>query len=132
MRNAGGLDAATVWAAEHGASSRSLDVDGESEDDSPANVGHRFRIHGRLEGNESQLPPVSPGPGMKLEPELLRQLVAHETEVDVRDVQFYIERDQIILRGTVGDEGERHEIEHLLRRIPGVRVVQNELRVQTV
>ena len=136
MRNARSDDQrirATVWAAEHGASSPDLDLDAESlaDDDSPANVGHRFRIHGRLEEAEAGSPLEVAQSGMKLDPEFLRRLVAHETEVDVRDVQIEMNREQIVLRGTVGDEGERHEIETLLARIPGVQVVQNLLRVQT-
>jgi hypothetical protein len=124
---------ATVWAAEHGASSLDLDLDAESlaDDDSPANVGHRFRIHGRLEESHASAPPAFPEPGMKLDPEFLRRLVARETEVDVRDVQIDVQREQLVLRGTVGDEGERVEIETLLARIPGIQTVQNLLRVQT-
>ena len=68
---------------------------------------------------------------MKLDPEFLRQLVAHETEVDVRDVHLAIEQQKIVLDGSVNDEGERQEIEALLARVPGVRAVDNRLRVHT-
>jgi hypothetical protein len=117
----------TVWAAEHGASE--LDED-ESPGDSAANVGHRFRIHGRL---TEETPEPLPGtrPGMKLDPEFLRQLVAHETEVDVRDVHLAIEQQRIVLDGSVNDEGERQEIEALLARVPGVSAIDNRLRVHT-
>jgi hypothetical protein len=115
----------TVWAAEHGASE--LDED-ESPGDSAANVGHRFRIHGRLT-EENPVPLPGTRPGMKLEPEFLRQLVAHETEADVRDVHLAIEQQKIVLNGSVNDEGERQEIEALLARVPGVSAIDNRLRV---
>jgi BON domain len=123
---------ATVWAAEHGASNPDLGLQrvGSGEDDSPANVGHRFRIHGRLT-DESPEPLPGTRPGMKLDPEFLRQLVAHETEVDVRDVHLVIEQQKIVLDGSVNDEGERQEIEALLARIPGVSAIDNRLRVHT-
>jgi hypothetical protein len=126
---------AAVWAAEHGASSPDLGLQRvgsaqDAHDDSPANVGHRFRIHGRL---TDETPEPLPGtrPGMKLDPEFLRQLVAHETEVDVRDVHLAIEQQKIVLDGSVNDEGERQEIEALLARIPGVSAIDNRLRVHT-
>jgi hypothetical protein len=123
---------AAVWAAEHGASNPELGLRqaGSDVDDSPANVGHRFRIHGRLtEETPEPLPELRPG--MKLDPEFLRQLVAHETEVDVRDVQLAIEQERIVLDGSVNDVGERQEIEALLARVPGVRGIDNRLRVHT-
>ena len=126
---------ATVWAAEHGASNPELGLqrvgnDQNDRDDSPANVGHRFRIHGRL---TDDTPEPLPGtrPGMKLDPEFLRQLVAHETEVDVRDVHLAIEQQKIVLDGSVNDEGERQEIEAVLARVPGVSGIDNRLRVHT-
>jgi hypothetical protein len=126
----------TVWAAEHGASNPELGLhrvgshQDDSRADSPANVGHRFRIHGRL---TDETPEPLPGtrPGMTLDPEFLRQLVAHETEVDVRDVHLAVEQQKIVLDGSVNDEGERQEIEALLARIPGVTAVDNRLRVHT-
>jgi hypothetical protein len=119
---------AAVWAAEHGASD--TDQVGEHQEDSPANVGHRLRIHGRLpDAMPESLPEVRPG--MKLDPEFLRQWLAHETEVDVRDVRLVIEQQNIVLDGSVNDEGERQEVEALLARLPGVRAVDNRLRVHT-
>ena len=114
---------ATVWAAEHGASNPDIGAN----DESPANVGHRFRIHGRLDEHDEPLLPDEPG--MKLEPEFLRRLVARESEVDVRDVNFKVEQQSIVLDGSVHDEGERQELESLLARIPGVRGIHNRLRI---
>jgi hypothetical protein len=136
MSDARDREEATVWAAEHGASNPELGLRrvGNAPDDgladSPANVGHRFRIHGRL-ADESHEPLPELKPGMKLDPEFLRQMVAHETEVDVRDVHLAIEQENIVLDGSVNDEGERQEIEALLARVPGVRSIDNRLRVHT-
>jgi hypothetical protein len=123
---------AAVWAAEHGASNPDLGLQqaGEHQKDSPANVGHRLRIHGRLpDAMPESLPELRPG--MKLDPEFLRHWLAHETEVDVRDLHLVIEQQNIVLDGSVNDEGERQEIEALLARLPGVRAVDNRLRVHT-
>lgn len=114
---------ATVWAAEHGASNPDIGAG----DESPANVGHRFRIHGRLEDNDEPLLPEAAG--MRLEPEFLRQLIARESEVDIRDVRFKVEQQSIVLDGSVRDEGERQELEALLARIPGVRGIHNRLQI---
>ena len=125
---------AAVWAAEHGASNPDLGlqpIGGGEDGGSPANVGHRFRIHGRLSPDETPPPLVEAPAGMKLDPEFLRQLVARETEIDVRDVQLAFEQEKIVLDGSVNDEGERLEIETLLARVPGVRAVDNRLRVHT-
>jgi hypothetical protein len=132
MSDARDRGGSTVWAAEHGASNPDpgLQRVDSHQDDSPANVGHRFRIHGRLT-DENPEPLPGTRPGMKLDPEFLRQLVAHETEVDVRDVHLAIEQQKIVLDGSVNDEGERQEIEALLARIPGVTAVDNRLRVHT-
>ena len=115
---------ATVWAAEHGASNPDIGA----SDESPANVGHRFRIHGRLEEHDQE-PLLAEEPGMRLEPEFLRRLVARESEVDIRDVKFKVEQQSIVLDGSVHDEGERQELEALLARIPGVRGIHNRLRI---
>src|SRR5688572_1095584 len=103
----------TVWAAEHGASSPDI---GRGEDAS--NVGHRWRIHGRLEDllhedeARSDIRPSSASsladrpPGPSLDVEGLRSLIARDTEIDIRDVYIELSRGEITLRGTVADDGE--------------------------
>ena len=130
----------TVWAAEHGASNPDL---GRGEDAS--NVGHRWRIHGRLEDlhNEEASPKAGAGSdtrsfasetaarsGTPLDVEQLRSLVARDTEIDMRDVQIELSRGEVTLRGTVVDEGERLALVELVSQQPGVAAVQNRLLVQ--
>jgi hypothetical protein len=113
VMNTGSWNRATVWAAEHGASTPELG--GEAEDDG-ANVGHRFRIHGRL-------PAASPRPG---------EYLAKQTEIDLRHVDFGLRNQEIHLSGTVADQGERRQLVALLANLPGVRAVHDRLRVENV
>jgi hypothetical protein len=130
------MEGPTVWAAEHGASTPDI---GRGEDAS--NVGHRWRIHGRLEDLSheehaaqdrdtssfaslvSQLPAT-------LDVEALKTLVARETEIDIRDVQFELARGEVTLRGTVADNGERLALVELLQQLPGVTAVHDRLLAQ--
>jgi hypothetical protein len=136
VKNRNGQDKdATVWAAEHGASSPEL---GGDEEDDGANVGHRFRIHGRLPADQDDIEDESPGGSgpresaalpSQLDPDNLRHFLAGHTEIDLRYVDFSFRNQEIDVTGTVADEGERRELVALLSRLPGVRAVHDRLRV---
>ena len=126
------MDGPTVWAAEHGASTPDL---GRGEDAS--NVGHRWRIHGRLddlladegEPNREAAAPRSSSGASTLDVEGLRRLIARETEIDAHDLHIELLGGGVTLRGTVPDEGARLALLELMRRQPGVVAVHDRLLV---
>jgi hypothetical protein len=134
-KRTGQANQATVWAAEHGASSPDL---GGDEQDDGANVLHRFRIHGRLPAEPDDIedeppggsgPPEVAAPPGYLDPDNLRRFLAEHTEIDLRYVDFSFRNQEIDVTGTVTDEGERRELLALLSRLPEVRAVHDRLRV---
>jgi hypothetical protein len=116
---------ATVWAAEHGASSPELS--GEHAEDG-ANAGHRFRIHGRLVDEPR---PEADAPA-GLDAEGLRRYLAQHTEIDLSDVAFNLGDGELRLDGTIMGEGERQQLVELLARLPGVKRVDDQLRIKIV
>jgi hypothetical protein len=126
---------ATVWAAEHGASNRDI---GRGED--AANVGHRWRIHGRLEDRrEEEDGPAAIGAGVApaavassgpLDVEKLRSVITQETEIDLRDVSIQVSRGEVTLRGSVAHQGEIRALTEILQRQPGVVAVHERLLTQ--
>jgi hypothetical protein len=117
---------ATVWAAEHGASSP--DLGGEHAEDG-ANAGVRFRIHGRLGSDE---PPPDAADVTGDDVAGLRRYLAQHTEVNLTDVSFSLRDRELRVDGTVMDEGEREELMSLLCRLPAVKAVHDGLRVKNV
>jgi hypothetical protein len=114
--------ASSVWAAEHGASSL------QTSDPEGANVGHRFRIHGRL-GRQmpEQLRPGEPENRWQQGAdagERLRETLAQATEIDLRDVHITVGDAEVELSGTLADDGERRQLEDLVARmIDGKRII---------
>lgn len=60
----------------------------------------------------------------------LRAVAAIETEIDLQDVQFQVNRGEVTLRGTVSHQGEIRALIELVQRQPGVVVVHDRLRSQ--
>jgi hypothetical protein len=105
----------SVWEAEHGASSPA------TSEPEGANAGHRFRIHGRLAREMPEhLRPGEPGgqlpPGLP-EGEQLRDRLAQATEMDLSDVRITVQDREIVLSGTVADEGERLQLQDLVGQL---------------
>jgi hypothetical protein len=139
--------ASSVWAAEHGSSTA------DTEEPEGANPGHRFRIHGRLAQNsdqesdqennqendsansqENQDSPArllaSALDGSQADGERLRELLAQATEIDVADVHIEVGQGTVDLWGTVGDDGERRQLEELVDRFTGTRLVTSRLQTR--
>ena len=118
-------DRASVWAAEHGASSA------EPEEPAGANPGVRFRIHGRL-GDQlpEQLEEEAATASDQKTPELddLKVRLAQATEIDVTDVWMGLRGQEIELWGTVDDDGEREQLEELVSRLTGGKTIRSRLR----
>ena len=111
---------ASVWAAEHGASSAERD---EAEG---ANPGVRFRIHGRL-GDRLPEQLVGEDKRAALGPDELKVRLAQATEIDVTDVWMEVQGAEIELSGTVTDDGERRQLEDLVRRLTGGKLIKSRL-----
>jgi hypothetical protein len=115
---------ASVWAAEHGASSPA------AAEPEGANAGHRFRIHGRL-GEE--LPEQLVGGDPAIEPdadegERLREALAQATEIDLHDVYIAVGEREVRVWGTVADDGERQQLEELVARLTTGTPLRSQLR----
>jgi hypothetical protein len=55
--------------------------------------------------------------------------IAHDPELNQREISFMVSRGDVSVSGVVGNEDERRKINDLAMRIEGVRSVANALRV---